>query len=119
MKHIGASTFEKIWENASPSSNFAAQTITLTTDYTVFAIVSDNGVTFVSSHAGNSQAMTYTMYNSSKQDVMVFTRKIKVTANQGTVSFAFEDGYYVYPMIEDGPNESETMLKPRFIYGVF
>ena len=125
LSHIGALSFKKLWENASPNSDFAAQSVTLTTDYTTFAIVTHEGVFFVSSLFGSTQAwsaLESSFYDGSSTsgngNVVIFSRNTFVTKSSGKLTFKFEDAYYYYSRSGTDTNKTNDVLIPCVIFGV-
>lgn len=111
---IYGSSFELLWKNASPTSAFAAQTITLdVSDYTFLAVVcySESGIftNVISTETGYKQRVS----GSVPGNVSRYERDVTVK----TDGIEFSSGYR-FEFITDNNYSGETYAIPYKIYGI-
>lgn len=107
----------KIWENASPSSQFGEQDIVIPAmaDYDVIAIVTGNGVYFISTDSTGFQGMFFPFeYDGSSGRVCrIHFRKITMDSN---TQIDINDCYYAY-MGSNSTTTDNSFLVPLYICG--
>ncbi len=76
--------WDKLWENARPTSSFSAQNITVTnlSVYDVIAVESSGAIEFVRNITNRKQTISY-METRNASDVACFVRTLTITSNNG------------------------------------
>lgn len=112
--------FELLWENASPTSNFAAQTITLASGDWAFLVIETTHGTEIISGINTSRSVNFPVVDSN--GVSNSMRTITVGSDNTKVSFsATTDNSWTYHNESVGTYRTgsyNTQIKPLKIYGV-
>ena len=119
LKHISALGFKLLWKNASPTSGFSTQTITVPSlsDYYIFAIVNSEGVSFYRTGGNYHQAIMFAEIETSPEvKYRLVTRNITVSGNNLTIQSATKTNINRY---NDQFGTDNTYLIPCEIYGVY
>lgn len=115
VEHIGAMKYKLLWENASPSSSFVKQTITVSglADYDFALVVASHGGSIMCND-GIKHAIMDGEYGSS--GLFIRVREVKITDNSvyfsncGAFSYIGSNNIY--------NQEGNDFCIPHFIYGL-
>lgn len=111
---VGATTMTLLWENASPTSAFAAQTISLDLNgYDMIEIVSDGNV-FSCSISDKTVPLTVIYEAGSAGNVYIASRNVTITQT----SIVFGGGAYKFFNAPTTGNDDNKRMVPTKIYGI-